>query len=686
MDKDIEIIGESEKKEKRKISSIFVLLFFIVALGCSGYLIYNLTLLDGIENTLRYIAIGVLSFIDLLLFIKTKNIWKNKKSKKKKKKDKKPSKRIGFILFLILYSGICFGVGYVINYIYGRLDSVNKKHVTYTSSLVVLSSNQAQTIKDVKDFKIAILKDSSSPEGYIIPQIIIKENKLHDNNDIVEYDSYTEMIADLYTKDIDGIFLSSEYASIYNSIAGYENIGTETKQIISKNKKMLKSETSKKETESTGKSIDKPFTILLMGIDSTDDVLTKNAVANGDSLILITFNPKTLNATMLSIPRDSYVPIACWPGKKENKITHAAAYGTDCMINTIENFFDVNIDYYAKINFKGLVNLVNAMGGIDVDVPQDLCTDNSNREQIVCIKKGYQHLDGEGALVLSRNRKQLVNGDFGRGQNQQLVIQAMLQKIKTINSVSQFTEIFNTISNSLDTNLTTKQILSFYSVAKDIMKTGLSSDKSNIVTIDQLYLQGQSAMIYDYGMRMELYNYIPNTYSKNDLTKAMKTNLELIDYKDEKSFSFSINKPYEKKIIGYGPYKSTYNASKYPKAPVEETTTDKEEEKEIIGCMDKNYKEYDSKATKSDKTMCKTKLDDTDKEKDPTTDDKPSDNNTEKEPTTDAGNGSQNNPSSGGGSNTDNNNNNNNNNSSNSSSDGSTSNDPEVPTTPSESE
>lgn len=155
---------------------------------------------------------------------------------------------------------------------------------------------------------------------------------------------------------------------------------------------MKKVVTSKRETSSKGKNIKEPFTILLMGVDSTDEGLTKNTVANGDSLVLITFNPKTLNATMISIPRDSYVPIACWSGKPENKITHAAAYGTDCMMSTIEEYFDIKIDYYAKINFKGLVKLVDAMGGIDVEVPKDLCTDNSNREGEVCISQGYQHL------------------------------------------------------------------------------------------------------------------------------------------------------------------------------------------------------------------------------------------------------------------------------------------------------
>ena len=561
MSEEIEVLDETKKtKNKRKKSSIVALIFFIISLVASGYLIYNILRLSGIEDLIRYIIIGILALIDLISFIKMRIIWKNKQKKKKKKKE---TKRIGFITFLIIYSIICIALGMVLSYFLGTINNINKKYVTYSSSLITLSDNKATKIKDIKDYKIGILKDKKSPEGYIIPQEIIKEEKLHDNNDITEYESYTEMIADLYTKDIDAIFVSTNYPSIYSSIAGYENIGNETKIIISKEKKMKKSDTSDEENASTGKSIKAPFTILLMGIDSTDEILAKNAVANGDSLILITFNPKTLNATMLSIPRDSYVPIACWPSKEENKITHAAAYGNDCMINTIEDFLDIDIDYYAKINFKGLVKLVDALGGIDVDVPADLCTDDSSRGGEICIKEGRQHLNGEEALVLSRNRKQLANGDFGRGQNQQLVIQAMLEKIKSLNSVNQFTSIFNTVSNSLDTNLTNKQILSFYSVAKDIVKTGLSSNSSNIVNIQQLYLQGQGAMIYDKRMKMELYDYVPNTYSVKDIVEAMKINLELIKHKQAKTFSFSINKPYEKEIIGYGPYKSTYNASKY---------------------------------------------------------------------------------------------------------------------------
>ena len=322
---------------------------------------------------------------------------------------------------------------------------------------------------------------------------------------------------------------------------------------------MKKASTSDRENSSAGKSVTEPFTSLLMGVDSAEEGLSKNTVANGDSLILITFNPNTLNATMLSIPRDSYVPIACWSGTPENKITHAAAYGTDCMMSTIENYFDVTIDYYAKINFKGLVTLVDTLGGITVEVPQDLCTDNSNREGEVCINAGLQTLNGEQALVLARNRKQLAAGDLDRGLNQQLVIQGILNKVKDMKSINQVMDVLNTVTNNLDTNFTEQQILSFYDIAKDIMNNSLQKDDADLINIEQLYLDGTGQMIYDERSRMVLWDYVPNTKSRDDIVEAMKINLGEKEPDMVKEFSFSINDPdYEKTITGTGPYKTAF--------------------------------------------------------------------------------------------------------------------------------
>ena len=542
-----------EKKKKKKKYHLWLLILTLITILANFFAIYEILLLGPVEEVIRYVVIGIFLLIDLVFFLKMK-----------KKRTKKENKAKLLTFFLILYLLFSLFIGIVIMYLYGKIENVNKTYVTYSSSLITMSNNSINKISDIKNKKIGLLNDKTSPDGYIIPRMIIKENELDNDNNIKKYDDYNTMIADLYAGTIDSMFITTNYPSLFQSIETYQNIAVDTKIIYTKEKKMLKSSTSKRETASTGKSISEPFTILLMGVDSTDDGLSKNTVANGDSLILITFNPKTLNATMISIPRDSYVPIACWSGKPENKITHAAAYGTDCMMSTIENYFDVKIDYYAKINFRGLVSLVDKLNGIDVEVPQNLCTDDSNREGYICIKQGMQHLNGEQALVLARNRKQLANGDLDRGLNQQIVIQGLINKIKDISNVSQVMGVLDTISNNLDTNFTTKQILSFYDIAKDITNNALQKDDADIINIEQLFLAGSGQMIYDERSRLVLWDYIPNKESRKDIINAMKVNLGIKNPTLIKEFSFSINKPYEKTVTGKGPYKT---ASSYTLLP-----------------------------------------------------------------------------------------------------------------------
>ncbi len=541
-------------KEKKPKGWLIYTIFFIISIITSVFAIYEILLLSSIENLIRYLVIAILIIIDLILLFRIKRFLKPKKVKK----------HILLMIFMILYSIICLVIGILISFVYKEVSSINKVYVTYTSNLIAMASSDINDVSDVSNLKIGILSDKKSVDGYKIPMDIVKENKLEDENELVDYGDYTSMIVDLYSNDIDACFVSDSYVNLFSSISGYENIENETKVIVSKSEKLKKADTSTTETASVGKEITEPFTILLMGIDSTDEVLEKNAVANGDTLILITFNPKTLNATMLSIPRDSYVPIACWANKDENKITHAAAYGNDCMIKTIENYFDTSIDYYAKINFKGLVKLVDSLGGVEVDVEQELCTDDSNRTGVVCIHPGLQTLNGEQALVYARNRKQLANGDFGRNYHQQVIVMALMNKVKEIKDATQFMDLLNTVSNSVDTNFTTKQILSFYNVAKDIIKKSMSSEEADIINIERLYLSGNGQMIYDERARMVLYEYVPNQNSRKDIIEAMKVNLGLLEHTDIKEFTFSINKTYEKEVIGQGPYKSTGTFSLIP--------------------------------------------------------------------------------------------------------------------------
>lgn len=546
-----------KKLTKDKLN--FTLLIYniiIIALSIS-YFSYSLLLLKSIETFLRIIIILffiILSMIFVALIIK--NILKKKKLK-----------IIILTLIITIISGGIIFVGYNINKIYNAIASITTTEQTYSSSIVTNIDSEINSIENIKEKTIGILNDKESVDGYQIPQEIIKEKQL--TNELIEYNNYIDLIHALQDNKVDAVFLPTNYPIIFGTIEGLEKLEQETKIIYTKDKNIKTQKTL------NTKNLDEPFTILLMGVDSETEEI-RGSSFNGDSLILITFNPKTLNATMLSIPRDTYTPIACFAGQRRNKITHAAWNGETCMIDTIENMFDVTIDYYVKINFAGVVKIVDALGGIDVNVPYNLCEQNSRREfgeNLVYVREGLQTLDGEQALALARNRHPLTeycssewtnynSNDFVRGQNQQLVIQGMLNKLKEINSIDTFYSMLDSISKSMETNMSTENILSFYNIGKDILmkNTSTTTDLSSLIGFERLYLSGYDQTIVDYdaihnnGSQLALYNFVPYQGSINDISKAMKINLGLQEREKIKTFDFDINEPYKQEVIGKGYY------------------------------------------------------------------------------------------------------------------------------------
>ena len=505
-DNNIFIQEQNTKKKKINSKKMIINIMTILNLIAVGFLIGSIFMISGVENTIRYIAMIVIFIINIILILLMRKLFKSGK------KSKVTVSVIISIVLIVVQSLL----GYFIFRTYTTLSNMNKSKITYTTVIATKSEAKLNDIDDLKDKKIGIVVDETSIDGYIIGLEVIKEHNLEKNNKILEYTDFSSLVKDLYGSKIDAMIIGKNYPSMFKSVDDYKNIEQETKVIYEKSKTLTKDEISKYTGEemvnfNTSDKIDKPFTVLVMGIDSTASTLSKNATGNGDALMMVTFNPKTLNATIFSIPRDTYVPIACFENQKENKITHAAWNGESCMIKTIENFTGINIDYYVKINFQGVVKLVEALNGISVDVPLDFCESNSKRstksENLICLKKGVQTLNGEEALALARHRKTLTTGDLQRGVNQQLVVQGILNKLKSVKSANQMLNILDTISQNMDTNFTTKQILSFYDIAKNLF---LTSTTDNLINMKQLYLQGASQMIYDEGLGMTLYNYIPN--------------------------------------------------------------------------------------------------------------------------------------------------------------------------------
>ncbi len=525
------------KKTYKLLYLINVIVFFISI--C--FIIQGLLLLKNIETFLRIIIIVfiILSlFIDifiniLLLFSKKNKLF------------------IANIVF-VLFISILFVVGSLyINKTYFIIDNMSKDNITYSTSLITMKD---QDFKDSKNFKVGMISNENDIEGNILANKLIEKKHLQ-NIDLIYYDDYLEMLGDLYNNIINGLFISSNYNLSYSNYENYKNITNETKIIYSYKENMKNQDFSL----STNKSLTSPFTLLILGVDSEKEGFNKNTIFNGDTIMLVTFNPSTLNTTIFSIPRDTYVPIAC-NNNKSSKINSSAVGGTSCVINTVENLTGISIDYYVKINFKGVVNLVDALDGIEVDVPVSFCEQNSNREfgnNEICLEKGLQTLNGEQALALARHRHTLPLGDFQRVQHQQLVVESIAKKAKSIKNLSQFYNVLNTVSNNIETNIEPDQMLNLYNVAKKMLL-----NKNFSINIEKTYLTGYDLTLNIPGLG-NVYTFQYYEESLNEIIKAMEINLELKEPEMIKTFNFSANSIYEVPVIG----KQYYNVKRNEALP-----------------------------------------------------------------------------------------------------------------------
>ena len=440
------------------------------------------------------------------------------------------------IIFSLIFT---FG-SYYINIFYKALDQFKEKEkIVYTTNLITLKDHKFNS-----NSKIGMIQRNDDPEGYILPQELIKKKKLE--NEIVTYNDYYAMLDALYDKKIDAIFLSGNYITIFQSDEDYSTLSEDTKVVYELSKEMKNQDLELK----NDKSLTEPFSILIMGVDSEKDGLNDNAAFNGDTLMIVTFNPKTLNATIFSIPRDTYVPIACRKNA-EYKINSSAAYGTKCVIDTIENLIDIKIDYYVKINFKGVVNLIDKLGGIDINVPKKFCEQDSNRrfgKYEICLDKGYQHVNGEQALAFARHRHTLTRGDIDRTKNQQIVVEAIFKKLIKNVSFNDFKDILEAISSNIATNIERDQILSFYDTIKQMLLKSLNGEET--ITIQKTYMEYYDLPIYTASGYRSCIGYY--SASLEAIKDAMKVNLGTKKATLNKSFSYDINKEYEDKIIGKG--------------------------------------------------------------------------------------------------------------------------------------
>lgn len=253
-----------------------------------------------------------------------------------------------------------------------------------------------------------------------------------------------------------------------------------------------------------------PFSVLLLGLDDAD------GTRRSDTLIVATINPNEESVKLVSIPRDTMITL---PDSDRSEKINAlyTIYGVSGTIDYVEEYLDIPISYYATLNFEGLVDLVDAVGGITVDSPLAFTVqDSDENSDAIEIEEGLQTVDGEHALGYARMRKQDPRGDWGRQERQQEVIQTLAEKLMSLDSFVNFAPIMDAVRENLQTNLSGQQI---WTIANNY--TEAAND------VESLEIQGEADYVYFPSYDLDLYVWLPFDESIEKIQSTLREHLEL---------------------------------------------------------------------------------------------------------------------------------------------------------------
>lgn len=358
------------------------------------------------------------------------------------KRINKANKIFGKILIVIL--SLILGVG---NWYLFKTGSAFSKMTgddseTSVVSVVVMKNNAAKDVKDLEGKKIGTIAtgDTETQEKALTDL----EKDLGSDPTTIEYKSYKTYGDDLYNGSVDAILVNEGSRGLFED--NHADFSTKTK--------VIKKYVYKTKTKDLSKNVnvtEQPFNVYITGIDTYGTIAT---VSRSDVNMIATINPKTRQILLTSIPRDFYVPQTCQGGQKD-KLTHTGIFGVQCTIDTAEKYFDVELNYYARVNFSSLIKIVDSLGGITVDNSAHAFTafDGTYFEASPNLS-----LNGTQALTYSRERHAFADGDRERGRDQMRVITGIIHKATSSAIVTRYSSIMDAIGDSFQTNMGTSEM------------------------------------------------------------------------------------------------------------------------------------------------------------------------------------------------------------------------------------
>lgn len=304
--------------------------------------------------------------------------------------------------------------------------------------VVVRKDDPAETITDAKDYLFGRLTtiDQENTDKMLDE---IRDN-VGQEISILQYDTVQEEAQALLDGEVEAAVYNEAYASVIEeTIEGY----TDKVKIL--HNYGIKTEIEAEED----RSVEKPFNVYISGIDVSGPITTSS---RSDVNIIMTVNPETKKILLTTTPRDYYVEIPEVSGGQRDKLTHAGIYGVDRSMATLENLYDIDITYYARVNFTSLIKIVDALGGVDVNSEYAFSAGGYS------FSKGMNHMDGKKALAFSRERSSFSDGDNQRGKNQEAVLSAIIQKAASPAILTSANQILGNIGDSVETNMTHEEM------------------------------------------------------------------------------------------------------------------------------------------------------------------------------------------------------------------------------------
>lgn len=415
--------------------------------------------------------------------------------------DKKIRFVLGVLIAAILGAAFILGSMYVYQ-THSALADISGVNTEVTEvGIYVRADDSADSIAATADYVYGVLTDLDRENSDKAIQEV--DSEAGKSVKVQEFAGLTELVDGLLNGQTGAIVLNSAYLSVIEEMDGYSDVSSRIRELTVK-----KVETTIEPQQKSEDSADKGtvYTIFISGIDSRSGLVAKS---RSDSNIVATVNTDTHQVLLVSTPRDYFVPLSISGGQKD-KLTHAGIYGINVCMDTLGMLYNEDINYYFRINFAGFEQLIDALGGITVYSDYEF---DSKNEVGYHFNQGENQMNGEQALIFSRERYSFQEGDRQRGKNQMAVIKGVINKALSPELLKNYSSVLSSIQGCFETNI------SYEEIAGILQKQLNNGGDWNIVSYS---VNGTGDTQKPYSMSQKAYVMIPDESTVQKAEEMMK--------------------------------------------------------------------------------------------------------------------------------------------------------------------